>query len=126
VCSVCMTDDELKARYLATGLSFRKLGAELGRSEFHVRYRLRRLPKHHSVVTRVMINRVTHARGRARKHALAMLRQKRPALYLELIERTRPLTCQDCARAIQARATATWWRWKCAWCGTTGRVPLLV
>ena len=121
-----VSDEELLEAYKATGIPLRQLSAKLGLTEGALRYRFRKFRHYRNAVTTVLLLRVTHARGRARKHALAMLRQKRPLLYAELIDRTRPGFCSECTRMVQARATSSWWKWKCSWCSAKGRVPLLL
>lgn len=120
-------DAQLAQRY-ESGESQDNLGTELGLSGNGVRYRLQRfygIAHYNRIVTKVLVFRVTRARGRALKHALAMLRQKRPALYMKHLERAKPKTCSDCARPIHAKLVAMWWRWNCAWCGASGYVPSL-
>ena len=125
----------LASRYVA-GRTLRQIGAEVGLSHFTVRYHLQKLKHYRSMVTRILLARVraaeraysiTRARERQRrlKHALAMLRQKRPALYAQLLERSKPTTCSGCHREIQATLRAFTWCWSCAWCGDAGRIPAL-
>lgn len=124
--------EALATRYRA-GRTLRQIGAEIGLSHNTVRYHLRKLKRYRSMVTRVLLARVraaerayaiTRARAKARrlKHALAMLRQKRPAIYARRIERGRPTRCRECSRPVEARPLADLWHWRCDYCGESAIV----
>jgi hypothetical protein len=84
------------------------------------------------MVTKMLLARVRKARDalsvtparehrRRLKHALAMLRQRRPAIYARMLERTKPTSCTTCARPVDASLQLNFWVWRCAWCGTSDR-----
>ena len=120
----------LAARYRA-GLTLRQIGAEIGRSHTAVRYQLRKLPGYRAMVTHILKDRLrsaqgafsitpTREHGRRLKHALAMLRQKRPAIYARMLDRTRPRQCTTCGSAVTPRPLADMWLWECGYCGDRG------
>lgn len=132
-----MLDLDALARRYMTGISLRQLGNEIGRHHLTVRYHLLKLPNYASMVTSILVERVSKAhanysitRSRADqrrfKHSLAMLRQKRPAIYKRMVERLKPKRCSSCAKQIQARLSAGMWIWSCDWCGKGGIERCLV
>lgn len=123
--------EALARRYIKTCQSFRQLGAEIGLSHRTVRYHLCKLKNYRNLVTTVLVARVqtayascsvTRSRVNLRrlKHSLAMLRQKRPAIYKRMVERLKPKRCSSCSKPIQARSSAGMWIWNCEWCGKGG------
>ena len=126
--------EALAARYLA-GLTLRQLGAEIGVCHTTVLYHLRKLRGYPDMVTRMLLARikaagetytVTPARESRRrlKHTLAMLRQKRPAIYAQMIDRSRPKRCPECSRQINAHARRGMWAWSCSHCGAGDFAPI--
>ena len=126
---------EALAALYRSGLTLRGLGQRIGRSHTAVRYQLRKVKGYRAMVTRMLLQRVrkaqdaystTRAREHRRrmKHALATLRQCRPAVYAQMIERSRPKCCSECSRKIDARAGAGLWHWTCNYCGAGDFVPV--
>lgn len=66
----------------------------------------------------------THENKNWLNHTFADLRRRRPVLYADLIERSRPKACQACARAVSARLRAGMWVWSCGYCGSGGFAKL--
>lgn len=139
--------EALTARYLA-GRTLRQLGEEIGRSHTAVRYQLRKVPGYRRMVTGILRSRVkattaaysvtrTPENRRRMKHALAMLRQKRPAVFARWIAKQAPplpgakrigqeyrADCPSCSatRAVWARKRGRQWHWRCYVCEATGAV----
>jgi predicted RNA-binding Zn-ribbon protein involved in translation (DUF1610 family) len=126
----------LADRYL-TGISLRQLGAEVGLSHRTTRYHLLKLKSYRKMVTQILLARISAAQAscsitrtrsnqRRLKLCLAMLRQKRPAIYKRMVERLKPKRCSECSKPIQARRSAGMWIWSCEWCGKGGIERCLV
>lgn len=137
--------EALASRYLA-GLTFRAIGQEIGRTHETVRFHLRKLPNYRAMVTAILLRRVRKAQAefaitrtpearRRAKHALAMLRQKRPAVFARWIAKQAPplpgarrvgqeyrADCPSCGttRAVWARRRGRQWHWRCYVCEQEG------
>lgn len=153
ICATCArglrpTPEDLAKRYLE-GATLRALGLEIGRSHTAVRYQLRKVKGYRAMVTRMLLKRLTDAekayavtrtreKRRRLKHALAMLRQNRPAMFARLVARRGPplphaesfggIYRSDCPQCASTRAVFAWrlakaWRWTCSQCDAGGDLP---
>lgn len=139
--------EALAKRYL-DGMTLREIGREIGRSHTAVRYQLRKVTGYRAMVTRMLLQRIrdaklaysltrTHEKRRRLKHALAMLRRNRPALFARWIARQGPrlpgampfgreyrADCPECrsTRAVWARKRSRRWEWVCTVCERSGAV----
>lgn len=136
-------DPEKLAQLYRKGMTLRAIGEEIGRTHGAVRYQLRKLKGYRRMITALLLKRVrkasaafsvtrTRENRRRMKHALAMLRQKRPALYARMMEKGLPVgataaqkfgkeyraPCPHCATgtALARRIDRHSWQWRCYTC----------
>ena len=132
------SDVKAIAKLYASGLSHAKIGAIYNVAGNTIRYHLRRQPHYRALVTKVLMYRVTHARGRALKHALDILRQRRPKVYERHILSGAPklpdpsqfgrswrCDCPKClaGKTVLAMRAGDAWSWSCSSCGEAGSLP---
>lgn len=133
-----MIDPKTLIKLYSSGLSHAKIGAMYNVAGNTIRYHLRRQPHYRALVTNVLMYRVTHARGRALKHALAILRQRRPKVYERHMLRDAPklpnpsqfgrswrCDCPNCfaKQCVMAMLAGDAWSWSCSSCGESGSLP---
>ena len=79
------------------------------------------------ILTAMRMRIITNTRDKRRRyrHAVAMLRRHRPAVYWPLhaqADAARPTACPRCAQPIVARPLGDRWLWTCKDCDVSGVV----